>query len=65
MKAIFLSFPFICFRPLEPNRSRALEASWGLEHARQHPVGWPVAVDEGANVDDHLLAHVGAALVRR
>ena len=33
-----------------------------LQHARQHAVGRPMAVDEGPDVDDHLLAHVGAAL---
>ena len=40
------------------------EAALGLQHRRQHPIRRPVAVHEGADVDDHLLAHVDAAFER-
>src|SRR5512132_1636685 len=45
--------------------SRRRGAGQELEHARQYPVGWPVAVDEGLDVDHDLLAHVDPALDRR
>src|SRR5579872_578860 len=32
-----------------------------LEHAGQHAIRWLVIVEEGADVDDHLLAHLDAA----
>ncbi len=35
------------------------------EHSRQHAVGRPVAVHEGLDIDDHLLAHLVATLVGR
>src|SRR5277367_5038959 len=34
-----------------------------LQHARQHPVRRAVAIDEGLDVEDDLLAHIAAALV--
>ena len=37
----------------------------GLQHRGQQPVGRMVAVHEGLDVDDDLLAHVDAALDRR
>ena len=42
-------------------RPAALPDISGLQHAWQHPVGRLVVVEEGADVDDHLLAHLDAA----
>src|SRR5262249_6993217 len=36
----------------------------GSKHRWQHPVGWLVAIEESADVDDDLLAHLDAALDR-
>lgn len=33
-----------------------------LQHPRHHLIRWPVSVGECLDVDDHFLAHFGAAL---
>src|SRR5512132_404254 len=51
--------------PVGPAGSRRCGAGQELEHARQHPVGWPVAVGEGLDVDHDLFARVVPALDSR
>ena len=44
--------------------ARTVDAVSTSEHRRVHAVGRIVAVEEGLDVDDHLLAHVDAAFDR-
>ncbi len=57
------------FRPFAGHRvfgrSRRKRTDRQLDFQRQHAVRRPVAVAVGADVDDHLLAHVDAAFDRR
>ena len=46
-------------------QAKCLTAAKISQHRRQHAVRRPMAVHEGADVDDHLLAHVDAAFDRR
>jgi len=38
-----------------------LDLESSSQHRRQHAIGRPVSVQEGLDIDDHLLAHVDTA----
>src|SRR5688572_26546593 len=51
-------------RQADVNTPRRPDAADRSEHRRVHAVRWGVAVEEGLDVDDDLLAHIDAALER-